>query len=380
MKEASIGLIAVSIVFIVAAAMLIGLVALKTVHRRRALRRRYRRARYVELISRHLASPSPSYPIDAWAVDDDAFLDAVIDVRNVVTGRDVDTLAGIADGVGLARRQVSKLRSRFPLGRRLRAAVSLAEIGDESTAGVLIEHLADREPEIRIQCARGLGRMRYEPAIGAILARFGLEAPWVRARFADTLVGFGDKATWPLVAYIRANLRHSGNEGVVEAIRVLSVIGDREVGPSLAGILRAAVDPEVRIAVIEALGAVGGPLAIRPLKYTFRSPDWRLRAKSATSLGHIGDPSINRVLARGLEDANWWVRRNSAAALAALPGGEAILFQAIGWDDQFARDAASEALADSGALAAARARHEAGSATESDLALLDHVGAAPVLS
>ncbi len=375
MNETTIGLVILGVVTLVAFAMLLGLVTLKAINRRRALRRRERHIRYVALISRRIAAKDTLEPIDGSAVDDDAFLDAVIDIRNVVTGRQIDTLAGIIDGVGLARRQEARLRSRFPLGRRLRAAVSLAEIGDESTAPVLMAHLSDLEPEIRIQCARGLGRMQHEPGIDAILERFGLEAPWVRARFADTLVGFGTKATWPLVAYVRANLTHDHIHGVVEAIRVLGVIGDREVGPSLAGILRVATEPEVRIAAIESLGMVGGPLAIRPLKYTFRSPDWRLRAKSATSLGHIGDPSINRVLASGLQDSNWWVRRNSASALAVLPGGDELLLLAIGSDDPFARDAAAEALADCGVLAAARERHDAGKATEGDRLLLDHVGA-----
>jgi hypothetical protein len=221
-----IGVIVVIVVFAAAAIMLVGLVALKAVHRRRARGQRARHGRYVTLLSRHLASIAPLEPIDASAVDDDAFLDAVIDVRNVVAGREVDTLAGVVDKVGLARRQVAKLRSRFPLGRRLRAAVSLAEIGDDSTARVLIHHLADREPEIRLQSARGLGRMRHEPAIDVILDRFGVEPPWVRARFADTLVGFGARATWPLVSYIHANLHDSGNESAVEVIRVLGVIAD----------------------------------------------------------------------------------------------------------------------------------------------------------
>jgi HEAT repeat protein len=376
----SIGVIVVIVVFSAAATMLVCLVALKAVHRRRSRRRRERHARYVSLLSRHLSSAVPLEPITASAVDDDAFLDAVIDIRNVVAGREVDTLAGVVDQVGLARRQVARLRSRFPLGRRLRAAVALAEIGDESTARVLIHHLSDREPEIRLQCARGLGRMRHEPAIDVILGRFGVEEPWVRARFADTLVSFGAKATWPLISYIRAKLRDEGNDGVVEAIRVLGVIGDREVGLTLADLVRTAVDPEVRIAAIEALGSVGGPLAIRPLKHSFKSPDWRLRAKSATSLGHIGDPSVNRALSRGLEDANWWVRRNSAAALASLHGGEDLLFEAISWDDRFARDAAAEALADCGALAAARDRADSGSATDRDRSLLALVGGEGVLS
>jgi HEAT repeat protein len=368
------GVIVVIVVFAAATIMLIGLVVLKAVHRRRARGRRERHGRYVALLSRHLSSISPLEPIDAAAGDDDAFLDAVIDVRNVVAGREVDTLTGVVDKVGLTRRQVKKLRSRFPLGRRLRAAVALAEIGDDSTSRVLLHHLGDREPEIRLQCARGLGRMRHEPAIDVILDRFGVEPPWVRARFADTLVRFGARATWPLISYIQSNLRDDGNEGVVEAIRILGVIADRYAGLALADLVRTATDPEVQIAAIEALGAVGGPLAIRPLKQAFRSPDWRLRAKSATSLGQIGDPSVNRALSKGMEDRNWWVRRNSAAALASIHGGEDILFEAVTWDDLFARDAAAEALADCGALAAARERADSGSATERDLALLALIG------
>jgi HEAT repeat protein len=148
----------------------------------------------------------------------------------------------------------------------------------------------------------------------------------------------------------------------------------------LATVLRVTVDPEVSLAAIEALGLVGGPLAIRPVKYAFRSPDWRLRAKSATSLGQIGDPSVNPALATGLEDPNWWVRRNCAAALAAIPGGSDHLFLALQSDDPFARDAAAEALADLGALTSARAREEAGTATEHDLLLLDHIADRPALA
>ncbi len=373
MNGTTIGLFAVVVVFSVDIILLLGLVTLKLVHHRRSESHDKRRTAYVAVLSRHLAFKHHTDPIGANAVEDDAFLDAVIDLRNIVTGHEIETLTGIVDSLGLAKLQEARLRSRFPLGRRLRAAVSLAEMGDEATSQVLIDHLGDREPEIRIQCARGLGRMQHTAAIDPILERFGLEEPWVRARFADTLVGFGAKATWPLVAYIRVNLDHDDNQGVIEAIRVLGTIGDREVGPTLAGLLRAASDPEVGLAAIEALGAVGGPLAIKPLEDTFRSPDWRLRAKSATSLGLIGDPSINMVLAEGLEDENWWVRRNSAASLASLPGGDDLLLKAIGSDDPFARDAAAEALADSGALAAARERHERGQATEGDRVLLGYV-------
>jgi HEAT repeat protein len=217
--------------------------------------------------------------------------------------------------------------------------------------------------------------MRITMAIDAILERLGREDPWVRVRFADTLIGYGAKATWPLTAYIRVNLGYDENRGVIEAIRVLGTIGDREVGPALAGVLRVAADPEVRLAAIEALGFVGGPMAIPPLENALRSSDWRLRAKAATALGHIGDPTVNRALAKKLTDDDWWVRRNSAAALASLPGGDRLLFDAIRSADPLTRDAAAEALADIGALTAARERDEAGLASEEDLLLLEHVTA-----
>jgi HEAT repeat protein len=373
MNATTLGLIAVAVVLICDVVLLLGLVVMKTLHRKRAARHKLRRAEYLAALSHSLASPGLAQLIDARAADDDAFIDAVIDVRDIVTGQDVETLAGIIDSLGLARRQEARLRSPFPLGRRLRAAVSLAEIGDESTAPVLVEHLSDREPEIRIQCARGLGRMKHTAAIDAILERFDLEEPWVRARFADTLVGFGSKATWPLVAYIRVNLRHRDNHGVVEAIRVLGVIGDRDIGPTLTGVLRVSSDPEVLIATIEALGVVGGPLAIRPLRAALQSTDWRLRAKAATALAQIGDPSVNPMLARSLRDANWWVRRNSAAALSSLQGGTDLLLEALSSDDKFARDAAAEALADCGVLAAAREREERGVATSEDRTLMAHM-------
>ena len=365
-------IIAVLVILSVDALLVAALILSKAIHRRRIETHDRRQAEYLALIASHLSSAGQTEPMDKRVANDPAFLDAVIDVRNALAGPEVETLSGIVERYGLAKRQAARLRSRFPLGRRLRAVVSLAEMGDESSANVLVEHLSDREPEVRIQCARGLGRMQWTPAIDAIVGRFTLESPWVRSRFADTLVGFGSKATWPLVAHIRVNHKFE-TAGPTAAIRTLATIGDLEAGPPLISILEEATDPEIQIAAIEALGSVGGPLALNPLERMFDSDDWRLRSKAATALGEIGGPSAIPTLTRGLEDSDWWVRRNSAAALTHLPGGIPALYSSLERPDPSTSDAAAEALTDAGELIAARRRFEGGAATEQDLTLLHHM-------
>ena len=371
MNGTQIAFLAVGIVFVLDIVLLLGLITLKAVHRHRMESHDQRRSTYLGVLSRRMAFPLHTDYIDPKVVSDGAFLDAVIDLRNTMAGPEIETLAGIIDRYGLVKLQAARLRSRYPLGRRLRAAVALAEMGDESSAPLLVEFLDDREPEVRIQCARGLGRMHYTPAIDAIIERFGQESPWVRSRFADTLVGFGAGAVWSLLAYIRVNHDHDeGNEAVIEAIRILGIIGERDVGPAIIDLLDRFHDAELKLAAIDALGYIGGPMAVSPLVGFLEADDWRIRNKAAHSLGEIGDPLANEALRRSLEDGNWWVRRSSAAALAGMPEGLEILHQTLHADDPFARDAAAEALADSGELGKARERQERGEATAEDLELL----------
>ncbi len=363
---------AVTVMFVVSVVLLVAVVLFKWFNGRRLVAHNMRRIAYLKLLSQHVAAPGSADKISIEQADDDAFIDALIDIRHALFGTSIETLDGIVDRAGLISHQAKRLRSRFPLGRRLRAVVSLAEIGDPRAARILMHHLSDRVPEIRVQSARGLARMRYTAAIDVILDRFHGETPWVQSRFAETLALFGRDAVWPLTAWVRVNLNH-GDTGVTEIIRILGVIGDSEAGPALAELLYSAEEPEIRIAIIETLGLIGGPLALRPLRRMIQSNDWRIRAKAATAFSKIGDPSITPILREGLGDPSWWMRRNCAAALAILPGGTDLLYEAIEAPDQFTRDAAAEALADSGELIAARDRLEAGEGEPRDVKLVSHM-------
>lgn len=338
-------------VFSVNAALMAALILLKVVHRRSMARHEKRRQRYIGTLSRHLSFENCTDPITASMAEDPAFLDALIDMRNAIAGDEIATLRRIVDRHGMVERQVRRLESSFPLGRRLRAAVALAEIGDASAAPALMRFLEDREPEIRIQCARGLGRIQWTPAIDPITWRFHIETPWVRARFSDTLIGFGTKATSPLLAYIRINHRFE-SRGPVMALRTLAQIQDQQAVGPLLEILEVADDLEVEIATIEALGELGNPEALLALLSRLDSERWELRAKSASALAWIGDPAALSPLRRMLRDESWWVRRSAAAAMAKLPGGIEGLYDALGDTDLYAADAAAEALTDAGEVVA----------------------------
>lgn len=363
---------AVMVVFALNAVMLAAILIAKPIHRRRQDKHERRRAAYIGVLSRYLAAQDHRVNMGKKVAEDRAFLDAMIDMRSIVTGSEADALGDLVDRYDIARRQTLNLESRRRTDRRLSAAVALAELADESAAPVLVRHLGDREQEIRVQCARGLGRMRWKPGIEAILDRLEIETPWVRSRFADTLIDFGNSATWPLIAYVRSNHR-LGVSGVPTAVRTLGAIGDVQAVQPLLDVLDAATDAEVQIALVEALGQLAATGAFDPVEKAARSEDWRLRAKAATALGRLGDESVVPTLALGLEDENWWVRRNSASALTRFPSGIDVLYRTLNSDDGFARDAASEALAEAGEVLAARDRIDGGIASTRDFELIEHV-------
>lgn len=364
---------AVLTVFAIDVVMLVGLIILKAVHRVRMRRDAERRTQYLTLLSRHLTYENAVDPIPSNAAEDEAFLDAVIDLRYTIAGSEIERLSEIATTYDLVSRQEGLLRKRFGGLRRLRAAVSLAELGNEASAPILKEHLDDSDDEIRVQSARGLARMGYTPAIDRIVGRLGEESDWVRARFGDALAEFGEDASAPLMAFVIVNHADGDTSAIVQAIRTLAAIGDYSVGPRIAQVLDLSSNPEVQIAAAGALGGVGGGFAIPSLIDALASSDWRVRAQAATSIGEVGLAENVDDLVASLRDRAWWVRRNSAAALVRLPGGVEALYRALSSVDPFARDAAAEALEDSGELAKAVTNHREQRATRDEARLLRHM-------
>jgi HEAT repeat protein len=167
------------------------------------------------------------------------------------TRRDeIDALA--ADGLG-----------RRPPGVRLHAARALAR-GGARGAAALTAALADRQADVREAAARGLGSLRYEPAVRALHEGLRDSEAAVRAAACDA------------IGQIR------GRESVGMACAV--VLGDRATAP--------------RVAAALVLGRFPDSSAIAHIGRGLRNNSWSLRVACARALGGFsGDADEARAAA-----------------------------------------------------------------------------------
>jgi hypothetical protein len=111
-------------------------------------------------------------------------------------------------------------------------------------------------------------------------------------------------------------------------------------------------DPDVRTAVVAALGSIckPGDVPFFSLALALRDPDWRVRAEAASGLGRAGDSRAVPHLIRNAADPDEYVRSHAREALIALaqPGSAMYLAKAL-------RDASGTRAEGSIALALAKA-------------------------
>jgi HEAT repeat protein len=251
------------------------------------------------------------------------------------------------------------------------AAAYLAVIASPEIEWALIEALESPNPEIRIQAAGGLAKIKSETAIPQLVHMLLTDNPWVAARIADQLVAYGSVA----VPYLMENVRDEHHGQLVDprilaaAVRILGMIGDFKAAPAIEPLLEHP-DREVRVAAAAALGSAGTGHSIPPLLSALEDPAWEVRAAAASALAAFSDAAAAEPVAKLLTDSSWWVRQNAAAALTEILGGMYALVRALEGDDAYARDAALQQLGLNGQIRAARTAIANGTATAQHIRLV----------
>lgn len=229
-----------------------------------------------------------------------------------------------------------------PTAVRGAAIEALGQIGDAAALPALRRLLeGDANDDIRAEAASALGALGAAEGLPALLKALGERSIAVRTRVVDALGGFRDRRAIEALSGVLDDPRAGGLK--VRAIHALGGTGPAAAAPLLRALARAESDFE-RIAIVDALGAVGAPEAAKPLERLLEraGDNVELRVRVAVALGAISDGSAVPTLIRLLEDPSPAVQlfaiRSLHAAADARAGGplrrlhEAVLARSRGTD------------------------------------------------
>jgi len=343
------------------------LVLFKIVHREYLRWRGVRSAHYVaaigEMVSRRMV---PERTPPGWA-GDPAFHDALAEYRLLLTGSERQLIDDLAARSGVLAFLVHRSRRRFPIGSRLRAVVSLADLATSRQRHHLRLLMQDRHAHVRVNAVRGLARMGDFESAGAILDQAVDAEPWEAARLSDSLVAMGVEVVAPTCQWIESRVAEPEppTRVIALACRALGVIGDPTAEATLIRLLSSS-EPTWRVAAASALETVGGTASVEPLLDALDDRESRVRARATVALGASAEPRAARPVAGLLYDPVWWVRQNAARALGDIPGGTDHLLAAVAGPDPYAADAALHQLTLSGVLREAMERVRSGRGSDRD--------------
>jgi HEAT repeat protein len=230
--------------------------------------------------------------------------------------------------------------ARAPRWRRIAALRILAFARAEPAWELLERALGDDDREVVRGAAVILGQIHHRRSAELLVKvlRDGRHPRSQTAVFLQACPGnIGDLLT-PLFDDGDPALRYWG---IVLSARHPPVRDAEERLVSLAG----DVEPSVRKAALDSLGAVGFLTALPAVLKGLDDPVAFVRAHAARAAGRLGAVDAAFVLAGRLGDSDWWVRDAVKRSLVTLgPGVEPALFAHLSSDDVFARNSAAEVL------------------------------------
>jgi HEAT repeat protein len=219
---------------------------------------------------------------------------------------------------------------------RRAATVSLGRLRDPAAANALGKALGDPDPEVRIGVVRALGVIDDEAVLGFLVSALNDPDPRVRDVTSQVLTEWSSPAVARRLAGVLAvpRLREAATDlltrigtPAVELLIDVLMQHNPAVVPTVGDLLQRiaqpdeflsrldAVEPERRLRGVEALGAIGGPIASNALVRSVYDPDERIRARVAQLLPGLGDPRARDALTTLLRDP---IPRVVAAAQDAL--------------------------------------------------------------
>lgn len=223
--------------------------------------------------------------------------------------------------------------------KRAAAVELLSVLALEAFADDIVVALDDRSPRVSLVAAKALSSPDRPESTAEVLDRLHRYSHWNSSLIALMLARVGVGALDDLRDYLGDVARPVSARAVVAA--ALTHLSD-PVSASLAADTLGSADPELVVACLRLISAVGGPAQADAVRALVDHPVFFVRAATAAALGRIGDESDVPAVADMVHDDSPWVALRAASALLTLGGNDALQDLAAG--QGLAADSARETL------------------------------------
>jgi HEAT repeat protein len=202
---------------------------------------------------------------------------------------------------------------------RAAALEHVAYLDDPRVVPLLVEALDRDTPRARAAAVQALAHVSSAEVL-AVLRRASADAdPWVRYFSVTSLGRQVDRASLPI---LQRAAEHDAHQPVrIAAVEAIGAIGGDAAADLLAGLTSTPVE-EVSIAAITALGQAGSSHALEPLRRALTGGNTAQRAAAAAALARWGhEPTVELLQWAAAGDADAAVVQSAIDGLSRIGGG-----------------------------------------------------------
>jgi len=199
---------------------------------------------------------------------------------------------------------------------RFAAAEGLVRLGDRKALAPLVEALKSPQVSIRMRAAEVLGALAVQEAVPTLLEALNDADRYVRLYAAQALVELGRTEG---LTVLHLGMQHPSLSVRLYAAEVFSNLQDETPGPWLRRVVADPALPKgVRLNAAWILGRLDDPSGVPHIREFLHDADPHIRLRAAWTLGEIGDPHAAPVLRSALRDQERAVRIHATWALNRL--------------------------------------------------------------
>ena len=274
-------------------------------------KRKALRKRLIHRLLPLLSDSSAVGDLSEFMADKHLLAEVGCELLDLVRGEERQRYAEVLTRIGVKAALLERLKSGQST-QRMYAAEALAAFPGADAADWVPRLLRDRDPEVRLAGAVAALTQGTCVDLKQILRDLGSGASNSR-RLVQLFEGAARRRPEAVLdVAVDPKMDRWHRTAAIEALGTL-----REMSAAQPLLQLAAHASELQAVSIQALGAIGHPVARDVVAAGLYSGDWEVRAASAEAAGKIGLTKTIGRLGELLDDSNWWVRLRAGNALIA---------------------------------------------------------------